>query len=69
MIARIVFWILAALWLIGGIWGDVQAKTALQQILAQMDYLIAAVFMVGAEICGAMYGSTKTCVANGAAAG
>jgi hypothetical protein len=51
---RIIFLILAVLFLIGGINGDVQAKTAIHQVLAQIDYLIFAVFLVGAGIVSAV---------------
>lgn len=51
---RITLWIVAALWLLGGIIGDVKATNALHQILAQIDYLIAAVFIIGAEIIGSI---------------
>ena len=52
--ARQAFWFLAFLALAAGLWGDFSAKTALHQILAQINYLIAAVFAVGAEIVGAI---------------
>jgi hypothetical protein len=50
MAARVFFWVLGAFWIIGGIMNDVSAKSAIHQILAQIDYLIAAVLIVGAEI-------------------
>lgn len=52
--ARTLLWILAVMWIIGGIMTDHQAKSAIHQILAQISYLIGAVFIVGAEVVSAV---------------
>ena len=57
MTTRVVLWILAVLWLIGGAVGDLKATGAIQQILAQIDYVVAAVFATGAEIVWAIVAS------------
>ena len=66
---RIGLWVVAVLWLFGGIRDDVAATTVLQQIHGQFGYLIATVLIVGAEIIGAVYDSREKRFANQAATG
>ena len=55
VITRAVLWVFAAFWIIGGVMNDIGAKSSIHQILAQIDYVVAAIFIIGAEICGAIY--------------
>jgi hypothetical protein len=54
---RALFWIVGVMCAIGALLTDLQAKSAIHQILAQISYLIAAVLIVGAEVVGAINGA------------
>lgn len=51
---RIIFWVLGALWAVDAILIEAGAKSLPQQILGHIEFVIAAIFITGAEIVAAI---------------